>query len=83
MLALGFVTGAAATLALLATRLRVYHHGECPACGAALVVSYEPSDAEPRIRREDAIEHSPAIAPVVQRAREHPRRPSRTVIIIG
>ena len=59
MLALGLLTGAAATLALLATRLRVYHHGDCPECGVALVVSYEPADAEPHIRRESEVEHPP------------------------
>ena len=85
MLALGLLTGAAATLALFATRLRVYHHGDCPECGAALVVSYEPADEEPQIRRESDVEHSSGskVGELVQRARQHPRRPSRTVVIIG
>jgi hypothetical protein len=85
MLALGFLTGAAAALALLATRLRVYHHGDCPECGVALVVSYEPVDAEPQIRREAEVEHPPdsRVGQLVQRARQHPRQPSRTVVIIG
>src|SRR5438067_1888590 len=61
MLALGLMAGAAATLALLAARMRVYHHGKCPECGTALVISYEPSDDEPRIRREDDVEHPPAV----------------------
>lgn len=80
MLALGLMTGAAATLALLATRLRVYHHGDCPECGVALVLSYEPDDAEPRIRREADAAHPPGsrVGQIVQQAREHPRRPSRS-----
>jgi hypothetical protein len=82
---LGVLTGTAATLALLATRLRVYHHGACPECGTALVVSYEPVDAEPQIRREHEVEHPSGsrVGELVQRAREHPQRPSRTVVIIG
>jgi hypothetical protein len=85
LLALGLLTGAAATLALLATRLRVYHHGECPECGTALVVSYEPADTEPQIRRKSEADHPPGsrVGAIVQRAREHPRRPTRTVVIIG
>jgi hypothetical protein len=85
MLAVGFVTGAAATLAVLATRARVYHHGECPECHTPLVVSYEPTDAEPCIRRESEAQHpeDSRVGQLIQRAREHPRRPSRTVIIVG
>ncbi len=85
MLALGFVTGAAAALALLAARTRVYHHGPCPECGTALVISYEPVDDEPQIRREDDVVHPEGsrVGEIVQRAREHPDRPSRTVVIIG
>lgn len=85
VLALGIVAGAAATLALLATRLRVYHHADCPECGTALVLSYEPADAEPQIRREHEVEHPPGsrVGEIVQRARQHPRRPTRTVVIIG
>jgi hypothetical protein len=85
MLGLGLVTGAAATLAVLATRLRVYHHGECPECHTPLVVSYEPADEEPCIRRGSDVQHPEGskVGQIIQRAREHPERPSRTVIIIG
>jgi hypothetical protein len=83
-LALGFLTGAAATVAVLATRLRIYHYGECPECRTPLVVSYEPTDAQPCIRREDAVELPPdsRAAKAIRHAREHPRRPCRTVIVI-
>jgi hypothetical protein len=85
MLGLGLATGAAATLAVLATRLRIYYHGECPECHTPLVVSYEPADAEPCIRRESDVQHPEGsqVGQIVQRAREHPVRPCRTVIIIG
>jgi hypothetical protein len=82
---LGLLTGTAATVAVLANRLRVYHHGAYPECGTALVVSYEPADAEPQIRREHEVEHPSGsrVGELVQRARQHPQRPSRTVVIIG
>jgi hypothetical protein len=85
MLGLGIVTGAAATIAVLATRLRVYHHGECPECHTPLVVSYEPTDDEPCIRRESDVQHPEGskVGEIVRRSREHPRRPCRTVVIIG
>jgi hypothetical protein len=60
MVALGLLSGAAATLALLATRLRVYHHGDCPECGVALVVSYEPADMKPLCRDRKPIPPRPA-----------------------
>jgi hypothetical protein len=82
---LGLLTGVAATVAVLATRMRVYHYGACPECNTDLVVSYEPSDDEPCIRRQDAVEHPAGsrLEQVVRRAREHPQRPCRTVVVIG
>lgn len=84
MVGLGLVTGVVTALAVLATRLRVYHHGECPQCHTPLVVSYEPTDAEPCIRRESDVQHPPGsrVGQLVQQAREHPQRPCRTVLIL-
>lgn len=84
-LGVGFAAGVAATVAVLATRMRIYHHGECPECHTPLVVSYEPTDDEPCMRRESEVQHPEGsrVGQIVQRAREDPRRPCRTVVIIG